>query len=483
MTPLRTVIAALLVALAAAAPAHGASRLVISGAGFGHGIGMSQYGAMGYARAGADHAAILAHYYTGTQLGRLGGPQAVRVLLKTSTRIVFSGAGSVAGQRTLDPAQTYSAVRGLAGGVRLRSASGRELGTYQAPLTITGGPAGVQVRGRSQNGVSNGSYRGTLEIRPAAIGGVSAINALDLESYVRGVVAGEMPSDWPQEALRAQADAARTYALSTTKAGDGFDQYADTRSQMYKGIAGETAATDLAVAATAGEIVLFDGKPIVTYYFSTSGGQTENIENSFLGAEPEPYLVSVPDPYDGASPRHRWVRRLTLGSAQRRLGGLVKGGLRQIRVLQRGRSPRVVRAEIVGTAGTTAVTGPTLRRKLGLYDTWARFTVITSKGARSDGNRPSGSSGASANPTGGASPRRISSFTAVALPVAGRISGRVTPVVAGAPITIERWSGTAWVAQFDVVAQPLGRYSALVGSRGLYRVRHAGAPGPPVRVG
>ena len=482
MTSLRALLVALLVAFAAAPPAHGASRLVVSGGGFGHGIGMSQYGAMGYAQAGADHAAILAHYYTGTQLGALGGAQAVRVLLKTSLRVVFSGAGSVAGQRTLDPAQTYNAVRGLSGGVLLRSASGRDLGTYQAPLAITGGPGGFELRGKAQNGVRNGRYRGTLEIRPAAIGGLSAINALDLESYVRGVVAGEMPSTWPQEALRSQAVAARTYALATTKPGDGFDQYADTRSQVYDGISGETATADLAVAATAGQIVVFDGKPIVTYYFSTSGGRTENVENSFLGAQPEPYLVSVDDPYDGASPRHRWVKRLTLGSAQRRLGKLLKGGLRQIRVLQRGQSPRVVRAEIVGTGGTTPVTGPTLRRKLGLYDTWARFTVITSKGASSDGNRPSGPS-VPGNPTGGASPRAIRPFAAVALPVAGTISGRVTPVVAGAPIAIDRWSGTRWVAQFDVPAQPGGRYAAIVGSRGLYRVRHAGAPGPPVRVG
>jgi stage II sporulation protein D len=482
MTPLRILLAALLVALAGAAPAHGASRLVVSGAGFGHGIGMSQYGAMGYARAGADHAAILGHYYSGTQLGRLGGAQAVRVLLKTSTRIVFSGAGAIAGQRTLDPGQTYDALRGLSGGVLLRSASGRDLGTFQPPLAITGGPEGIQLHGKAQNGIRDGRYRGNLEVRPAAIGGVSAINAPDLESYVRGVVAGEMPSGWPQEALRSQAVAARTYALATTKSGDGFDQYADTRSQVYDGISGERPTTDLAVSATAGEIVVFAGKPIVTYYFSTSGGRTENIENSFLGAEPEPYLVSVDDPYDAASPRHRWVKRLTLGSAQRRLGKLVKGGLRQIRVLQRGRSPRVVRAEIVGTGGRTVASGPQLRARLGLYDTWARFTVITSKGARSDGNRPGGSA-TPANPTGGASPRSIRAFAAVALPVAGTISGRVTPLVAGAPVTIDRWSGRRWVAQFDVPAQPGGRYEAIVGSRGLYRVRHAGAPGPPVRIG
>jgi stage II sporulation protein D len=481
MTPLRAVLAAVLAACVAAAPAQGASRLVVSGAGFGHGIGMSQYGAMGYAQQGVGHAGILAHYYTGTQLGSLGGAQGVRVLLKTGTRIVFSGAASVAGTRTLDPGQTYAAVGGLSGGVQLRSASGRDLGTYVAPLTITGGPGGVQVHGKAQNDVTDGRYRGNLELRPTAIGGMSAINALDLESYVRGVVAGEMPSTWPQEALRAQAVAARTYALATSKAGDGFDQYADTRSQVYNGIAGERPTTDLAVDATRGEIVVFGGKPIVTYYFSTSGGQTENVENSFIGAEPAPYLVSVDDPFDAASPRHRWTKRLTLGSAQRRLGKLLKGGLRRIKVLQRGRSPRVVRAEIVGTGGRTLVSGAQLRAKLDLYDTWARFTVIRSNAVSGDGNKPAGPV-VPGTATGGAKPRAIRAFAAVALPVAGTISGSITPAVAGAAIVVERWDAARWVAQFDVPAQATGRYSTVVRRSGLYRVRHDGVTGPPVRI-
>ena len=481
MRPLLAVLAAALAACAAAAPAKGASRLVISGAGFGHGVGMSQYGAMGYAAQGADHAAILGHYYTGTQIAALGGPQEVRVLLKTAPQIRLSGAAAVAGARSLDPAQTYTAIRGLSGGVSLRSAGGRDLGTYRTPLSIIGGPGGLQIRGRAQNDVTSGRYRGNLELRPAAIGGVSAINALDLESYVRGVVGGEMPPEWPAEALRAQADAARTYALATTKAGDGFDQYADTRSQVYKGIAGETATTDAAVAGTAGEIVVFAGKPIVTYYFSTSGGQTENIENSFLGAEPEPYLVSVDDPFDTTSPRHRWTRRMSLGTAQRRLGKLLQGSLQQIRVLKRGQSPRVVSAEVVGTGGTTKVSGSQLRAKFGLYDTWARFTVITARGARGDGNKPV-EPVAPATGTGGTAPRAIVAFAAVALPVAGTISGRITPVVAGSPVVVERWSGAAWVQQFDVQARASGRYSAIVRSPGLYRVRHAGVAGPPVRI-
>jgi stage II sporulation protein D len=483
MTPLRIALAAALLAAAVlASPAQGASRLVVSGAGFGHGVGMSQYGAMGYARQGADHAAILAHYYTGTQLAVLGGPSEVRVLLKTSTRIAFSGATSVAGVRALDPAQTYNAVRGLSGEVLLHSAGGRDLGTYSAPLTITGGPGGLQVHGRAQNDVTDGRYRGNLELRPAAVGGISAIDALDLESYVRGVVAGEMPASWPAEALRTQAVAARTYALATTKAGDGFDQYADTRSQVYDGISGERPTTDAAVAGTANQILIFAGKPIVTYYFSASGGRTENIENSFLGAEPEPYLVSVDDPFDTASPRHRWVERMSLRQAPRRLGSLVKGTLRQIRVLQRGQSPRVVRAQIVGSGGTTTVSGPQLRRKLGLFDTWARFTVITSNGTRGDASTPQVPS-LPGSATGGTAPRAIVRFAAVALPVAGTISGSIVPAVAGAPIAIERWEPGGWVEQFDVRARASGRYYAVVRRSGLYRVRHAGVTGPPVRIG
>ena len=470
----------LLLALLAlqAAPAQAASRLVVKGAGFGHGVGMSQYGAYGFAERGVGHAEILRHYYTGAQIGRLeSGGSRVRVLLKTASRIVFTNAASVAGERRLDPAQRYRVTRGLSGAVTLRSASGRDLGSYASPLTITGARGGVQVNGRSGHAASNGRYRGDLQLRAAAIGGVAAINALGLDDYIRGVVAGEMPSGWPQEALRAQAVAARTYAVATSKNGDGFDQYADTRSQVYNGIAGETAPTDAAVAATAGEVVVSGGKPIVTYYFSSSGGRTENVENAFIGAAPAPYLRSVEDPYDAASPRHRWTRQMSLSAAQRRLGRLVKGRLQRIKVLRRGRSPRVVRARIIGSGGVTDVTGPTLRSKLGLYDTWARFTVITAGARRGDGHAPS----APSTPTGGATPRlaRASSERAHA----GTIVGRVDPATEGRSwVSLERWSGGRWTAQFDLSVHAGGHFAARVQTPGLYRVAYRGITGPRVLV-
>ncbi|HEX4344362.1 MAG TPA: SpoIID/LytB domain-containing protein [Solirubrobacteraceae bacterium] len=496
----------------AAGPAQAASRLIVRGAGFGHGVGMSQWGAYGFAMHGKDHAFILGHYYTGTQLARLAGPTDVRVLLRSGGTISFSGATAVAGGgRRLSAAQTYTGTRSL-GSIVLRTSAGRSLGTYKSPLRVTGAPTGVLVRGRASNGVTNGRYRGDLELRAGALG-VSAIDVVSLEDYVRGVVAGEMPPSWPAAALQAQATAARTYALATAKDGDGFDQYADTRSQMYPGISGETPTTDAAVAATAGEVVAYQGKPVVTYYFSTSGGQTENVENSFIGATPEPWLVSVDDPYDSASPRHRWRRQMTLGSADARLGGLVKGDLRQIKVLQRGRSPRVVRAQVVGSGGTTNVTGPQLRAKLGLYDTWARFTVITASGSRGDGNTPKptptsppASPPATTTPagpgTGGAAPRiRAASRSSVVggldaaasalataretagARVAGVVSGRVAPAGAGRWVALERYAGGRWVAQFETPTLRGGRYRATVPLAGMYRVRFAGEAGPPVRVG
>ena len=125
----------------------------------------------------------------------------------------------------------------------------------------------------------------------------------------------ESPASWPAEALKAQAIAARTYAITTAKSAD-FDQYADTRSQVYGGVGVETAATNAAVAATRGQVVTYNGQPVVTYFFSTSGGRTEDVENTSLGDEPQPWLKSVDDAYDDVSPRHRWTTQtLTMAPA------------------------------------------------------------------------------------------------------------------------------------------------------------------------
>lgn len=157
---------------------------------------------------------------------------------------------------------------------------------FTGPVRISGPKAPVRLLGKGPNGVRDGLFRGALEFRPSG-GRLLVINALDLDSYLRGVVAAESPSSWPQNALRAQAVAARTYALTTNAGGsEGFSQWPDTRSQVYNGVSSETPSTDAAVAATSRQVVTYLGKPVVTYFFSTSGGKTENVENSFLGASP-----------------------------------------------------------------------------------------------------------------------------------------------------------------------------------------------------
>ncbi|HEV7492671.1 SpoIID/LytB domain-containing protein [Baekduia sp.] len=410
---------ALAAALALAPGAPAAGRLVVKGHGFGHGIGMSQYGALGYAQHGSSYRDILSHYYEQTNVVPLADPPDVRVLLQTTRRVVVSGMVA-GGSRKLKATSSYSV--GASGGrVSLYAASGRRLGTYAAPLRLSAPKAGAfRLRGAAANGTRDGRYRGALELR--VVGSrVEAINALNLEDYVRGVVSAESPSTWPAEALKAQAVAARTYAV-TTNVGtttDGIDQYADTRSQMYKGVAAEFPSTDAAVAATNDEVVAQDGKPVTTYFFSTSGGHTENIEDSFIGALPRTWLKGVDDPFDSVSPRHNWGPfTFSQASVQAKLKGLIRGSFRGITVLERGASPRIVRAEVDGTNGVTQVTGPQLRTRLGLFDTWASFTYISGTKKQSsdedgggDGDTPADvpasttAPGATTSPTsGGATP-------------------------------------------------------------------------------
>ncbi len=217
--------------------------------GFGHGVGMSQYGTLGYAQHGWTADRILAHYYTGTALGRRSSSPAVKVLLQSAhSSYAISGASSVGGQ-LLNPAKTYTAARG-GDGLVLRDSDGKDLFTTTGALVlIPAAGAAVTLRGPAQNGTSNGAYRGAIQVSPGA-GGLAAVNVLSLENYVAGVVSAEVPASWPAEALRAQAIAARTYAVTTNAGGAAglFTQYADTRSQMYRGVAAETPATNAAVA-------------------------------------------------------------------------------------------------------------------------------------------------------------------------------------------------------------------------------------------
>ena len=340
---------------------------VVNGAGFGHGVGMSQYGAYGYAKHGVTYDQILTHYYTGTTIGTTAD-RSVRVLLRDGARSVsFRGAGSACGAG-LKPGKGYVAKR-KGPGVVLQSKKGRRIARCGAAMTAAGAPT-VTLAGK-------GTYRGSLEVR-ASGSSLQAINVVEIEDYVRGVVSEESPASWPLEALKAQAAAARSYGLSTGIRGGNFDLYDDTRSQAYGGVAAETAKTDQAVSATRLQVVLYAGKVAQTFFFSTSGGHTENNENSSLGfGQPAiPYLRGVDDPFeaDAGSPYEHWKRKFSIGRMNSALHSIgLRGKLKNIAVVQRGASPRIVRANLIGTGGTTSVNGPQFRSALGLPDTWAFF--------------------------------------------------------------------------------------------------------------
>jgi len=465
---LRTLTLALVaLMLGTTATAHAAKRFTIRGAGYGHGVGMSQYGAMGYASNGWDYKAILAHYYTGTRLGVLDDARTVRVLLQsTSGSAAFSGA-SRAGGRKLSPDRTYYA-RGRAGDqVALVAAGGRVLATVAAPLRATG-PGPLTLKGRAGNGRSDGAYRGALEFRPGTFGGVNAINAVGVDDYVQGVVPLESPASWPIEALKAQAVAARTYALTTSKGGAGFEQYPDTRSQVYGGVSAEVASTNAATQATAGQLVTYDGAPVPTYFFSTSGGRTEDVENTTLGFEPRAWLKSVEDEYDSVSPRHRWGPiRMSYGAAASKLSGLVKGRFRGVDVVTRGRSPRVVAADVLGSRGRTRVDGATLRARFGLYDSWAYFTAISTRKA------PPPVKASSSGATGPV----VSQVRMIA-----GLEGTVQPARKRATVEVQRRIAGRWIAAGSARAGRSGRYRAGISAPGVYRVRYRGDAGAPVRV-
>jgi stage II sporulation protein D len=272
-----------------------------------------------------------------------------------------------------------------------------------ADLTITGGGYGHGV-GMSQEGAlgyaEHGfSYQQILAHYYAgtSIGAAPAgaqvrvlmgakVRKIALETYVRGVVSAEVSSGWPLAALEAQAVASRTYALTAHAGGTRFDVYADTRSQVYRGVAAQTPQTDAAVTATAGQIVTYQGRPAITYFFASSGGRTENIENSFVGTEPQPWLRGVVDQYERGD-RHTWKLALSFAAAAARLHGLVRGSFQGIEVVKRGFSPRIVSAYVLGSAGRTLVSGAELAARLGLYSTWAYFDTREGQSVKAEPDR------------------------------------------------------------------------------------------------
>ncbi len=363
--------------------------LVLHGHGYGHGHGMSQYGAQGAALAGRSYREILRFYYPHTALERQDGH--IRVLLTADTSsdvtvlptrglLVRDGADRSAWRLPTDPRidmwrLTPTPANATRTSVQLHNGSGWHRWKVPHRKTFAGAAqfeAGAAIRLVLPGG-STPSYRGALRSAVPYPGAKvrDTVNVLDLDAYVRGVIAREMPASWAPAALRSQAVAARTYASYLQRANAGrYYQICDTTAcQVYGGVSAETASTNSAVKATAGRILMFDGRPALTQFSASSGGWTSAGDKPYLPAKKDRY-----DRWDGNSV-HSWVERISTASLESRYPEL--GRLQAVRVTSRDGNGqwggRIRQLVLEGSRSTVALSGDDLRSAYGLRSSWFTF--------------------------------------------------------------------------------------------------------------
>jgi stage II sporulation protein D len=363
-----------------------ATTFVIRGRGWGHGVGMGQWGAYGQARRGVRYKKILAHYYPGTKLVE-AKTASVRVLLADGRRAVtiasdapfrlMDGEGEI---HDLEPGR-YTTDTGFA------VALDPELAPQPLPGPLT------FLRGSEPLVLGTRPFRGNLQLQRVR-GRLQVVNVVGIDPYIRGVVSEEVPDDWPLEVVKAQAVAARSYALA--QAAGRSILYADTRSQVYGGIEAESEVGDKAVAATSRQVLTFDGKVATTFFFSSSGGRTADVEDVFVGGTPIPYLVSVPDPDDKLSPHHRWGPVVFPAPRVSKLLGAA-GTVDLRAVPASGRAKEIV---VETRTGERRVPSSTFRRALDLRSTWVTIGVLSL-------SRPAGMAAAGSTVTLTGTARRV----------------------------------------------------------------------------
>lgn len=240
-------------------------------------------------------------------------------------------------------------------------------------------------------------YRGEIELLPK--GGRSAltvVNELPMEQYLYGIIAREISPEWAREAVKAQAVAARTYALYSLNKHDkeGYDVCAGTDCQVYGGRNAESTSGNAAVDATRGEVMLYNNRPIAAYFHSSSGGYTESSDNVWGGNSP--YIKGVVD-FDQDSPYYSWDKQVSSSALEAKLkkAGYSVGRLNAIELsplsakrplperkwADRAPSGRVKSLTLIGESGRKEISGNQLRSILGLNSTLFDITIV---GARAN---------------------------------------------------------------------------------------------------
>lgn len=381
---------------------NGVFRIV--GHGYGHGRGMSQWGAREGAARGKSEAQITARYYPGTNRSTKAGNPRIRVLLAADTghdlivrpepglRVSFVNQKGLAKNKTLPVspkgcrADWWSvvatgndlAIKSLCDG-DWRAWRTRKKVNGNQPVRFSTPDAYIDVARRHSSGFERKGYRGAIEGRRSGAS-VMVINDVRMQQYLKTVVPAEMPSSWPREALRAQAVAARTYALrEAADRGGAFDVYDSTRSQVYTGAflydSGwnvvrryETEPTNQAVRATRLVHLRHEGRPAFTQFSSSNGGVS--------AAGSQPYLVKRKDGWDGSATsnsRLNWTDSVTAQDIERQYPKI--GRLERIRITSREGigdwGGRVLRLKLVGSGGTATVAGDSaIRAVLGTYSSY-----------------------------------------------------------------------------------------------------------------
>ncbi|MFT3901399.1 MAG: SpoIID/LytB domain-containing protein [Gordonia sp. (in: high G+C Gram-positive bacteria)] len=338
----------------------------LDGHGLGHGRGMGQWGAFGYAKKGWPADRILRHYYGGTTAGKADKPEVSVILTKIRGVDVRADAPMKVGGQTVAPGQAVrlsgstATITSGCGGAPVKSVP---LGANPFVDPVNPAPS------RPANELlrlcgNNAAYRGGLGLVDGKV-----VNRLHVDDYVKGVIPRESLPKWADqggaEALKAQAVAARTYALAALESGKKID---DTmNSQVYGGVSGEDPRTNAAADATAGQILLAGGKPAFTEFSASTGGHTAG------GNFP-----AVQDDGDAVSPAHRWTATVGAASVGRAFG---VGALKALEVVQanglgQGHG-RAIKVKATGSHGIKEVTGEEARSLLKLKSSW--FTVAGQK--------------------------------------------------------------------------------------------------------
>jgi stage II sporulation protein D len=378
-------------------------QIVVRGHGFGHGHGMSQYGAQGAASQGLGYQDIADFYYPGTTWSKVSGKIRVLISADTTSDVVVSPAAGLT-VRDLGDGQTY-ALPDLTGVQRWRlsvDAGNHEVLAYQNPtgwhpwapadkaVLVGDGEFFGPTKLTLWTPYGARSFRGALRAASPSSGATyrDTVNVLPMDSYVKGVVPYEMPASWNPEAVKAQAVAARTYATwSRDQHPTRYYQVCDTTScQVYGGAGGEDSRSNAAVDATARQILTYGGRAAFTQFSASNGGWTSSGGVAYLPAEA--------DPYDGwaGNPVHDWSLTVDAGRLERYYPAI--GSLRRIRVVARDGNGewdgRVSTVVLDGTRSDLTLSGDRFQSFYGLRSRWfsvdptpiiARWTRIGGSGS------------------------------------------------------------------------------------------------------